>query len=516
MQPILDREQVRELDRWAVEQGRVPSLLLMENAGRGAAEAVAAEVPPRGDVLVVCGPGNNGGDGFVLARRLMTLGRRARVVLLQEPERYAGDAKTNLEAWRALGGELLVASNAREVNNLRLEDAALIVDAMFGTGLCRPLSGHYARAVDRLNQAGRPCVALDLPSGLDADTGRIWGCCVRARRTLTFAHLKVGLLSSNGLAHAGRVRVIDIGIPASCHERVGRRAWSLEASDVERWLTQRPRPRHKGAAGRVVVFAGSVGFHGAAKLVALGCLRAGAGLVNVATFEPAATHLAQDVWEAMVRPLSETNLLSEVSALLAAADAAVIGPGWSLSEPARRVVDHVVSTFEGPVVVDADAVSHYAGNMGDLTHARSSCILTPHPGEAARLLGASAACVEADRLGALAQIVEETRQTVILKGERSCVGAPGELPWINEAQSAVLATPGSGDVLSGIVAALACHLDPLRAALSATYLHGYCGQQWERANGTERGALARDIANGIPAALASLQKDPRDALSLSS
>lgn len=514
MRPVLDRDQVRDLDRWAVQHGRVPSLLLMENAGRGAAEALAARIPHQSRVLIVCGPGNNGGDGFVMARRLWTLGRRVRVSLLQDPESYRGDAKTNLEAWRALGGELQIAST--DLNELRLMDADVVVDAMFGTGLSRPLEGHYARAAELLNQSARPCVALDLPSGLDADTGRVLGQCVRACRTLTFAHLKTGLFSSNGIAYGGPVEVIDIGIPASCHHQVGQRAWLLEVTDVAEWLTQRPRPRHKGAAGRVVVFAGSVGFNGAAKLVALGCLRAGAGLVTLATFEPTATQLSQDVWEAMVRPLSDGHWRSEVDRLLGNADVAVIGPGWSLSNRARQVVAHVVSTFEGAVVVDADAVSHFAGQIGEVARSRGPRILTPHPGEAARLLGGSAADIEQDRLAALARLVGETQHTVILKGERSCVGAPGELPWINETQSAALATPGSGDVLSGVVAALACHLEPLTAALSATYLHGSCGQHWEKTNGTMRGALARDIAEGIPAALARLEAGRRDALSLRS
>lgn len=508
MQPVLSREQVRSFDRRAIEAG-VPGVVLMENAGRGAAEVALALLDADGTsprrVVVLCGGGNNGGDGYVVARRLRTVGVSVQVLSAVAPESLRGDALIQARAWAAVspGGLLPVP----ELSALRdaLVDADLVIDALFGTGANRPVSEPLATWIDALNGAQRRVLALDVPSGLDADTGAVLGVAVRADATVTFAYPKRGLFSSAGQEHAGEVFVADIGVPPEAF-RGGDgaeppAAFLLESVDVSGALRPRAVSAHKGRSGRVVLVAGSPGKIGAARLAVRGALRAGAGLVTVATWPEAAAQLEGGAHEEMtvrLDPATPAAVFDQMSP-----DVIAVGPGLGLDDDAWRVVEAVLARSE-PVVVDADALQLLAlrgprGGEGSL--GPGPRVLTPHPGEAARLLGVSPADVEADRFGAARALCSRLRAIVVLKGSRTLIAAPDEVTRISPWGSPVLATGGTGDVLTGVVAALLVHHAPLEAACLGVALHGRAGELQAARRGLDRGVLAREVADGVSRAL---------------
>ena len=505
MIPVLSREQMREFDRHAIEVCRVPSLVLMENAGRNAATILLRALGDRpGRVVIVAGPGNNGGDGFVVARRVLTLGHDAEVFLLGDPERLKGDARANHDAWRGLGGRVsVVADDFAFLTQLAATDA--IVDALLGTGLDRVVEGSVLGVIEAMNASPARRFALDIPSGLDANTGSALGAAVRAEATITFGHLKLGLATPRGAEHAGDVHVVDIGVPGDLSREVGHSALGLENVDVAELIGSRRVSSHKGSAGHVLVVAGSQGKTGAALLVARGALRAGAGLATLCTFPDAAAALDQRVLEEMTLRIDPDHIEASLDAALARTDVVAIGPGLGLDERARRVVDHVVRGWDGPKVVDADALSLLVGRVETLKSAKGTLILTPHPGELGRLLGTSANEVERDRFSALRRIVELSGAIVLLKGARTLIGAPGEVPTVILAGSPALATAGSGDVLTGVLAACSQELTPRFAALAGAHLHALAGERWAERVGADRGLLAHEIADAIPEALAFLR-----------
>jgi NAD(P)H-hydrate epimerase len=508
MLPVLSRAQSQRLDEVASKELGIPSLILMENAGRGAVHALLEHFPNARRVVVVCGRGNNAGDGFVVARRLFTLGIPVRVVSLHAGSELKGDADVQARAFTALGGALVRdTSEDTALLQAELERAELVVDAIFGTGLTRPLAGRFLRAVERINQAQRPVVALDVPSGLDADTGRVLGAAVRAQLTITFATHKLGLLTQLGQHHAGKVVLADIGVPCQPLLRAAATdtpAVLVETQDIETLMGRLGRPAHKGEAGRVVIFAGAAGTVGAARLVAHGAHRVGAGLVTIASFAECIAGLENAVWETMTRSLQPRDEGQSVMRALALADAVVIGPGFGLTDDAREVCERVVIECDRPVVVDADALNHFGNDLGRLRNAKGPRLLTPHPKEAARLLGCSPADVEADRYAAAQQLAQRSGALVLLKGAHSLIQAPEGPCHVNPTGNSALAIGGSGDVLSGILGGLAARLPLLEAALAGAWLHGRAAEHGTARRGTERGGLAREIADDLAYVFAEL------------
>lgn len=501
---------MREFDRLATERSGVASIVLMENAGRGAADLVVRELREKqlARVLVVTGSGNNGGDGYVVARRLVVLGISVEVLAVAPVERLSGDALMNFHAFVGVGGRVRSLSTEGSALAFQaLSGADLIVDALFGTGLDRPVEGIYQEAIQRINQRAAFCVALDIPSGLDADTGRVLGVAVRADLTVTFAAYKLGLLTPEGRSHTGRIEIVDIGVPPAGLPEAGESALFLEAKDVAGLLPIRPPNSHKGSAGRLLVLAGSPGKVGAALLVASGALRAGAGLVTLAGTTAVADALDRRVLEAMTARIDLNDLETSLAPLLTRADAVVLGPGLGLDEPARRLVEFVVFGGESVVIADADAITHFQGRPEELARAGSRLVLTPHPAELGRLLGLTASEVEADRFSALTRAVRATEATVLLKGPHTLVAAPGLLPVIGRRGTSALSTGGTGDVLSGVIGALACTLPKTAAAFAGAYLHARAGELWARDSGSDRGLLAHEIAEYLPRARAELSAE---------
>jgi NAD(P)H-hydrate epimerase len=509
MQPVLSRAQVRTFDRLATERANVPSLLLMENAGRGAADRIVSEFPSGAlgslRVVVVAGGGNNGGDGFVVARRLLVLGISVEVFCLHEEAELRADALSNYRALVGAGGSVRsLAAGQLTLLDVALGGADVVVDALLGTGLSRPVTGLESDLILRINRARGLRVSLDIPSGLDADTGEVLGVAVRASHTITFAAHKPGFFSSAGLLHSGRIHVADIGIPLSSLPDVGTMANRVEPADVARALPLRPLDVNKVSAGRVLVLAGSPGKIGAALLVARGALRAGAGLVTLAGLPETRSAFDASVLEAMSAELDPARIEESLEPLLSNANAVVIGPGFGFSDFAQSIVERVVLGHSGVVVVDADAISHFRGAAARLATTKGQLMLTPHAGELARLLSITSAEVEADRFSALRRAVDATQAIVLLKGPHSLVGAPSRLPVIVSEGSKVLATGGTGDVLSGIVAALACQTDAFEAAYSGAFLHGRAARSWQGEFGADAGLLAHEVADRIPRARAEL------------
>jgi hydroxyethylthiazole kinase-like uncharacterized protein yjeF len=503
MTPVLSRAQMRAFDAHAVAKARVPSLVLMENAGRGATDALVREVlsgrPTAARVVVVCGAGNNGGDGLVVARHLLLRGACPVVCLVADPRKLTPDARTNLDAWLGVGGEVreLAAGGSLSALTDAMGSAAVVVDALFGTGLDRAIEGWLGSVVGAVNEAAAPRFALDLPSGLDADTGRVLGVVVEAKTTATFAHPKLGLLTPNGARLAGKVHVVDIGVPASLAAQVGSAAGLLDSSDLAKWLGPRSSGAHKGSAGHVLVVAGSRGKSGAPQLVARGAMRAGAGLATIATWADTASAIESQVLEVMTARIDPSRTAESLEAIFKGKQAVAIGPGLGLGDDARAVVEYALTVWRGPVVADADALTAFAGKP-EVFRAAKSAILTPHPGEIARLLGKTPAQVESDRFGAARELVSATGAVVVLKGAHTVIAAPDARLAVSPVACAALATAGSGDVLCGIVAALACALPPFDAACAAVLLHALAGEAWSRAHGgADRGMLASEIADAL-------------------
>ncbi len=507
MLPVLSRAQSREFDRLATSLLGVPSVVLMENAGRGAAEHITRLLAREGrtstKVVIVCGAGNNGGDGYVVARRLLISGVAVEVLALKPESALGGDAALNRRAFTASGGVVRDVANSDSTSlDDALRDATLVVDAIFGTGLSRPPVGLERAVIERLNAWQGTRVALDVPSGLDADTGAVLGVAVRAQHTITFGAHKRGLFAGSAIAQRGELTLVDIGVPAAALSAAGLSAELVTPADVRAAVLARAPAAHKSSSGRVLVLAGSPGKLGAAHLVAHGALRTGAGLVTLAGVPSVADQLDGRVLEAMTARLEPQALEESLGALLGATQVTAIGPGLGFDAQARRIVQRTVLEHEGVIVVDADAISHFKDDAARLASARGRLVLTPHPGELARLLGLSVPDIEADRLAALRRAVDLTGATVLLKGPHTLIGAPGRCPVINALGSPALATGGAGDVLTGVVAALACQLEPFTAAYVGAFLHARVGERWSAETGADRGLLAHEIADQIPASLA--------------
>jgi NAD(P)H-hydrate epimerase len=501
---------MRAYDKYAIETCHVPGVVLMENAGRGAADVIAqiaGEDEPR--IVVVCGAGNNGGDGFAVARHLLSRGFEVHCFLTSRSEKVTGDARINHDAYIDLGGEYTELPEGSDLGPLEneLSQATMAVDALFGTGLARPIEGHLKDVIEVINDLGNHRVSLDIPSGLDADTGTPLGTAVHAHDTVTFGALKMGLLTPEGARLSGRVHVVDLGVPPIVLAEVGHVAEVIASETVASWIAPREANVHKHAAGSVLAVAGSEGKLGAALLIGRAALRAGAGLVTLASWPKAIEALQVRIPELMTESIDPADVGPSLDRALAGKRVVAIGPGLGLDDRARSAVEHVVLHWQGTRVIDADALTLFAGRPEVFASARGPVILTPHPGEAARLLGKKSDAVERDRAGSVRELANRSRATVVLKGARTIVArAEGPL-LINTSGNPALATAGAGDVLAGIIAAFACVMSPEQAASAGVHVHGLAADLWRLGEGgADRGLLAGEVADHVPRVLAALAR----------
>ncbi|HEX3179559.1 MAG TPA: NAD(P)H-hydrate dehydratase [Methylomirabilota bacterium] len=519
MQPVYTAQQMRRLDARAVAERGIGGATLMENAGRGAAEALMAALPERGlgvrglRVAVVCGKGGNGGDGFVVARRLKRAGARPEVYLAAPVSELAGDAALKYRELRRAGLDARVAGDP-ETLPAALRRADVVVDALLGTGARGAPSAALASLIAAINAAGRPVVALDVPSGLPADGEPPAGPVVRAWLTTTFAGLKLGLVSGPGVDIAGRVRVVDIGVPAA--DLAGEATtFLLERGDVAPLFPPRARDAHKGTYGHLLAVAGSVGKTGAAALCARAALRAGAGLVTVATPASVQPVVATLLLEAMSAPLPETDArtvaLKARDSLLELAmsrDAVAIGPGLGLDDETLRLARGLAHELPRPLALDADALTALAGHLDELRGAPAERYLTPHPGEMARMLGVPVADVQRDRVGISRRVAVDYGVHVCLKGSRSVIARPDGRVFVNPTGNPGMASGGSGDVLTGMLGGLLARGLPADRVLgAAVYLHGLAGDVAAERMG-EEAMVAGDIIDALGEAFRRLAHDP--------
>lgn len=484
---ILTADQMREADRFTIQEIGLPSLVLMENAGRQVVAAMEAGFPDLADrrVAVLAGRGNNGGDGFVVARTLRQRGVDVAVFVIGELTGIRGDARVNLEILGRLGLPVVEVGGEQqwELHSSEVRACGLIVDALFGTGLKAPLSGLLETIVADINGMGLPVVALDLPSGMSADTHELIGPCIQAALTVTLAAPKLPLVLPPARLLAGDLVVADIGIPGEVIDSVeGPRVELLTRESVRALVPERRADAHKGDFGHVLVIAGSRGKTGAAHLAAVGALRAGAGLVTVATPACCQQVVATLGVEYMTEGLPDTaggtlgpGALEALSRL--SRDVMAVGPGLGSGEDVRAFVRDLVEQATVPLVLDADAINAFAGEPGLLT-ARDGqeIVITPHPGEMARLLGISTADVQSHRLESASNLAATHGVYVVLKGHRTIIATPEGKVFINPTGNPGMATGGTGDVLTGIIAGwLAQVKDAEVACLIGVYLHGAAG-----------------------------------------
>jgi NAD(P)H-hydrate epimerase len=460
---------------------------------------LAGRAAPR--VAVVCGAGNNGGDGWVVARVLRARGIAAIAYLAAPRDQVRGDARLHLDALAASGGVVRELATAAELaaEAAAIGGADLVVDALFGVGLSRPITGHLAAVIATMGQAGA-CLAVDVPSGLDADTGATLGVAVVATRTVTMAALKVALATAPGVAAAGAVEIAELGIPGAAIAAAAR-AFEVEHDDVVAALPRRGLLDHKGRRGHVAVIAGSPSMRGAGRLAATAALRVGAGLCTLAADGPGEI-VADDAL--MTRVLAGD---ADLTALLAGKAAIVIGCGLGRDDAAWTKVVAVLAAGR-PAVLDADALTLLAAHPEALAATPGAWILTPHPGEAARLLATTVAEVERDRLAAARALARSSRAVVVLKGARTIVcdgrGGDAEVCLINPTGSPALATAGSGDVLAGAIGGLLAQgLAPRDAAMVGAYVHGLAGERLAAELGP-RGVMSSDLPRELARTLGAL------------
>lgn len=508
MYAVTARE-MREMDQNTIETFGIPGRVLMENAGRGATQVLMDRYPDarRMAIGVMAGRGNNGGDGFVMARYLSAQGARVTVYLLGAAERISGDAAANFDLLAPLGIPAIEVTDEKAFrqHEAAMEHHDLWVDAIFGTGLNATVKGHYQIAIDWLNRSEKPIFAVDIASGLDSDTGRPLGTAVRADTTATFAYPKIGHLIYPGAACTGHLEVIDIGIPRGIADAVAPRQFLTTGEDVAASFHRRAPESHKGDTGHLLVVAGGIGKTGAAVMTAMAALRSGAGLVTVGTPEAANPILEGLLIEAMTAPLPQTPVgalseaaLEPIRDLLTGKRCLALGPGIGTAPDIRRLVVGLVSICPVPMVIDADGLNALAGQLSLLSRKNAPVVLTPHPGEMARLCGIPTADVQKDRIGCARRFAMTNDVYLVLKGARSIVAFPDGRIVINPTGNPGMATGGMGDVLTGVIAGLITQgHSPEAAAVAGTWLHGAAADDLSRSIGSQ-GYLATEVIDRLP------------------
>jgi len=510
-------EMMRKLDQKAIEEFGIPGLVLMENAARSTVSAIFRHFS---DLLtkrvgIFAGRGNNGGDAFAVARYLINRGVFCQVYLLTAQEEVRGDAATNLKILTRMGGEIFPIRNAEELEARQAQVARndLLIDGILGTGLKGPVKGLYRKVIEFINSLNLPVVAIDIPSGLDADNGQILGTSIRASLTVTLGLAKRGLLVQPGLQFTGKLVIADISIPSAAVEAERIKDNLIEGSEFSHLLLPKRPNAHKGDFGHLLILAGSPGKTGAAAMACQAAVRVGTGLVTLGIPESLNPIMEVKITEAMTEPLPETKgktlafrAHKRINDLFFHKNALAIGPGLSVHSETARLIRRVALETDLPMVIDADGLTAFAGKMDLLRKTRGRVVLTPHPGEMARLLGSSVQDIQQDRIQAARNFAETYGLILILKGANSIIASPEGDIFINPTGNPGMATGGMGDVLTGMVGGfLAQGFVPLEAAKLGVFLHGLAGDLVAHKKG-ERGMAATDLIEETPRLLRALAK----------
>jgi NAD(P)H-hydrate epimerase len=511
---VVTAEEMREMDRLTIEKHAVPGLTLMERAGEGVAKAIVERfqgIAKKG-VLIVAGKGNNGGDGFVVARLLKKKQIPCEVALLARQDELSNAAGDNLRAFLKIKGKVTeIGSNSLELLDRLIHKKALIIDAILGTGMKHEVRGLFAEAIAMINASGLPVVAIDIPSGLDTDRGTPLGVAVQAVLTVALGYPKLGQVIYPGVNYVGDLVVADIGIAAEAVAEVAPKTELLDPETIRRLVPRREPDTHKGTYGHVVVVAGSRGKTGAAILACRAAMRTGAGLVTLAAPHSLNNIFASSLVEVMTEPLRD-NAAEEVEPLgdhdwdrlLERKNALLFGPGIGVNATTQNMVRWLLRNLSIPWVIDADGLNNLALEMPRLRQARTRPVLTPHPGEMARLTGKSTSAVNTDRVGIARTFALEHRCPLVLKGARTVLATAEGKVFINPTGNPGMASGGMGDVLAGILAALLGQGFSAEDAMKlAVYLHGFVGDTAAAQKG-DIGLIASDIIDGLPAGIRAL------------
>ena len=505
---ILTSEQMRNIDRRATERFGVPSMVLMENAAIAVVDAIFEHYADADRISIFCGPGKNGGDGLAVARHLQGRGIVTSLFIAGDRRKYDGDAAANLTICERLAIPMydIVDSDSLENALIHAGDADVIVDAVFGTGLNRAPEGIFAEVIESMNEMALPTVSVDVPSGINASSAQPFDPHVEAAVTVTFAAPKICHVFEPAAVSCGEVIVAEISIPLAAIEDEGVTLALTTPADVRPHIAPRLAGTHKGTYGHVGIVAGSFGRSGAAVMCARGAIRAGAGLVSVATDPEAARLVNAGSTESMTFPTELTASLPEVTEFLKGKSAVLIGPGLRDDSESYSFVLTLIRSIEQPLIIDASALNAFAGRARDINPNGRPRVITPHPGEMARLLGRQTKEITANRIDVAREAARICNCIVVLKGFQTLIADPEGHVNVNPTGNPGMATGGMGDVLGGIMAAfLARDIDPFDAACAAVYLHGFAGDLLKEEMG-DIGLAAMDLAERLPMAIKRLRE----------
>jgi len=513
---VVSGQEIKEIDRRAMDSYGISGLILMENAGLKIFQKIKEIYPDLKSkrVVILSGAGNNGGDSFVVARHLHNYGTKVKVLLLTSPNKFREEAKINWEIINKMGLDITIIEDSKdELLEKYLREAHLLVDGILGTGLRGPAKGLAAEVITLVNQLQKEVVAIDIPSGLEADLTIIKGPCIKANFTITLGLPKIGLLFYPGADYAGKILVEDIGIPQELLESESLKLNILEEEIVKRLLPPRPVYGHKGTFGKVLLLAGSKGMTGAAYLASSAAIRSGAGLVYLGIPESLNPVMEMKLTEVITIPLKETVVQSlgdeaaeEIITSLPNYSVLGIGPGLSRHPETQRLVRRIIEKSTLPLVVDADALYALREDTDLLKKTNSPVIITPHPGELANLLNKDIKYILENQMEVAREVAHQFGIVVVLKGARTIIVEEKGEGYINISDNSGMATAGSGDVLTGIICGLIAQgTNPFSAAIIGVYIHSVAGNIARRLKG-ERGMIASDILDQVPQAFLSLNK----------
>lgn len=521
METVVTSAEMQACDRFAIQHLHIPGIVLMEHAGKGVVEVMTnyfGSLSGR-SILILCGKGNNGGDGFVVGRHLANLGANVNLVLIGKISALKGDALTNCRIFKTLvhQNRTKQAIQFSEIQSVRkigsLPKSEIIVDALFGTGFKGEVQGIYKNIIAWINKSSAKTVSIDVPSGIDADDGSVKGVAVEADVTVTMGLKKVGLVAGDGKHYAGAVEVVDIGIPKNVFEKYSGKVRIIEREDVARILPVRPVNANKYSVGKILVIAGSRGLTGAAAMTAVSAMRSGAGAVVLCTPSSVYPILSRKLTEVMVEPLPETpdgslSMLAfgYLQKKASWADVVIIGPGLSKNPETQSLVRKLVGTIRKNLIIDADGLNAFSENKNSIRNHRSmNVIITPHAGELSRLINIPSSEIENQRVAISREVAKRFGLTLILKGAPTVTANEKGDVFINSTGNSGMATAGSGDVLTGCIGGLwGQGMERTDAARAGVYVHGLAGDFARKKLGT-KGMMATDIQNFLPKALVEVE-----------
>ncbi len=514
---IVTAKEMQEMDREAIESFGIPGRILMENAGREATRFLLEQFRslPEQKTGIIAGKGNNGGDGFVMARYLSETGTKVTVYLLAEASKVKGDAATNLDLLAQLKIPVIEIPDSKSFKKQQTAflHQDVLVDAILGTGLQSDVKGYFREVIEFINQSNKPVFAVDIPSGLNADTGQPCGTCVRAKATATFGFAKIGHMVYPGAGLTGNLQIVDIGIPSFITEQTRPGQMLLTPEMIYDIIPKRHPEAHKGDNGHLLVIAGSTGKTGAAAMTAMTAMRSGTGLVTLGIPESLNPILENILLETMTCPLPETKAhnfgeasFDRIMNLLSDKKCLAIGPGIGTEQETRKLLHRIIMESNIPTVIDADGLNNLVGHTDILTNAPAPVILTPHPGEMARLTNLTVQKIQKDRIGCARSFAKKFNAYVVLKGARTIIAHPDGIVFINPTGNPGMASGGMGDVLTGLIAGFVAQgCSPGKAAHAGVYLHGATADSLETNIGPF-GYMATDVMEAIPGQIGELLK----------